>query len=407
MGHRCTFGRTGAEQVQVALALAPARGTCNTETRMKKGGVMMQTRWFALMAAGCWLAPQTASPQAAESERLVPPAVTVLEAAVVSVGTGADRSQGFFVAPGLVVTTTTSLGGRAVVQVMSGSGRSGLGQVVAKDAGADVAMLRVHAGLTPQSVFKIGGRTGGRLPAAGFVVRGGDAADQGVARVQFGRVRESRGIRVAEILPAAAADAAGSPCVDLDGRLLGMVVNDDPTSPTGQLALVTDRIGTLISKAREGVEAAEAAAASGGAVSTPREVPDPGSSRPRPREDADVESDTDRARREGADAFERTARRLALQREGVIELQARYDSECVGTYVPIVTAPGVGWPYPVDYVIEKSELPECKALQQRVDDWSESLRRTLADAEEQARRTGVYPGTVRDIKRAYGLDAVR
>ena len=367
----------------------------------------MHTMWPAVIVIGCWLMPAAGSPQTGQPERPVPEVVAELGAATVSIAAGASRSHGFFVAPGLVVTTATSLGGRAVVQLVAGSGRSGLGQVIARDTEANLALLRVHADLTPRAVFDVARRAVGRLPASAFLIRGRDVVDQGVDRVELGRSREVGGVSVVDVTPVPPADAVGAPCVDVDGRLLGMVTSGDSNRPAGQVALMTDRIGALLAEARRAMEAAEAAAVSV-EPAAPRVAPrDRGRPPSRAPEEPSVESDTERARREGADAFERVAGTLARQRENVTELQARYDVECVGTYVPLVTIPGVGWPYPVDYVIEKSELPECRALQERADGRFEALRRALADAEEQARRAGVYPGTLRDIKRAYGLDGIR
>lgn len=363
--------------------------------------------WPAVIMVGCWLMPAAGSQQTGQPESPVPEVVADLGAATVSITAGASRSQGFFVAPGLVVTTAASLGGRAVVQLVAGAGRSGLGQVIAKDAETDLAVLRVHSDLTPSAFFDVGGRTIGRLPASAFLVRGGDAVGQRVERVELGRSRDVRGLRVVDVSPVPPADAAGAPCVDVDGRLLGMVTSGDSNQPAGQVALMTDRIGALLAEARRAMEAAEAAAASSSSASATRAARDRARLPSRPPEETSVESDTERARREGADTFERAVSRLADQREDVIKLQARYDVECVGTYVPIVTVFGVGWPYAEGYLIEKSELPECRALQERVDGRAEALRRALADAEEQARRAGVYPGTLRDIKRAYGLDGIR
>lgn len=337
----------------------------------------------------------------------VPWAVAELSAALASITAGGSRWQGFFVAPGVVVTNASLLAGRAVVQLVAGSGRAGLGQVVATDAELDLAVLRVHADLTPSVVVGIDGRAVGRLPASAFLIRGGDGSTPPAERVQLGVSRDALGIRMVDVSPVPADDSVGAPCVDVEGRLLGVVARGDSSRPV-RLAVLVDRIGALLNEARRVMETAETAVAASSRASSP---PRPGRDGARPPstagEGADFESDTERARREGAEAFERATSGLARQRDEVVHLQARYDVECVGTYVLVVTIPGVGWPYPGEYLIEKSELPECMALRERVDGRAEAIRRALADAEEQARRAGVYPGTVRDIKRAHGLDAVR
>ena len=48
--------------------------------------------------------------------------------------------------------------------------------------------------------------------------------------------------------------------------------------------------------------------------------------------------------------------------------------------------------------------PECLNLRGEIQGLRTTVRHGITEAEERARRAGVYPGVLRDIRRAHGMD---
>jgi hypothetical protein len=53
---------------------------------------------------------------------------------------------------------------------------------------------------------------------------------------------------------------------------------------------------------------------------------------------------------------------------------------------------------------KESAAPDCRAARENIVSAASRIRSAMQQAEESARVTGVAPGTIRDIRRKYGMD---
>lgn len=99
---------------------------------------------------------------------------------------------------------------------------------------------------------------------------------------------------------------------------------------------------------------------------------------------------------------------LASMRTQIADDQKKYDVACRGkvtTARPTVTA-GI----PLDrtffppFEIKNEATPTCRMLVTDIKTRTEHMKRELERIGEDARRRGIYPGVMRDLKRNYGFE---
>jgi Trypsin-like peptidase domain len=114
-----------------------------------------------------------------------------------------------------------------------------------------------------------------------------------------------------------------------------------------------------------------------------------------------AKSDTDLARQRGAEQFETTVRALAQQADAVDTQWRRYRAACGGRSGS-GAADGRDW---FGIWAEKSSAGDpgsgCTGFRSDMINAAVAIRLALQQAEENARRAGVYPGVVRDIRKKY------
>ena len=117
--------------------------------------------------------------------------------------------------------------------------------------------------------------------------------------------------------------------------------------------------------------------------------------------------DLERVRREGTEEFARAVARLEARREELVRLRSEYQTDCVGRRTRVPSSRGRRSPYLDDEMVDNTQLPACRSLSRRIESRSNTLHKALTEAEEQARRAGVYPGTMREILRVHGFDRLK
>ena len=338
------------------------------------------------------------------------PEVPAASAAVVALVVGEGVVSGLVAEPGLVLTSLHALGGRHVVGVRLPGGSTALGQVVWSSAESDLVMVRLPRGsggsASLPSVSPGQSASRDRALVLFHSAEAGVVVTQAVRLVALGNPDRTGALRPQ---PALGPEHLGAAVVDDEGQFVGIVARPRIGGAQGEgpLVVATSRVRAEMARAEaEGADAgspARSTSGTGGAGDTPSTSP----ARRRaaePPDDPSQESDLDRERREGAERLEREVARLAPLRDRAARAAAGYAAECEGQYVPVLGG-SPNWPYPGG-VIAKADLPECRALSERAAADREQLRQRLDTAQEGARRSGVYPGTIRDILARHGFGSL-
>lgn len=105
------------------------------------------------------------------------------------------------------------------------------------------------------------------------------------------------------------------------------------------------------------------------------------------------ESDLDRQREKGFMVFEDVIRQCSETRDKINLLQSEYDSTCLGT-----TYDAFG------NVIELANTGRCQQLRTSINLLKTEIKKNLDLAQYNARKSGVYPGQIREILDKYGFD---
>ena len=104
-------------------------------------------------------------------------------------------------------------------------------------------------------------------------------------------------------------------------------------------------------------------------------------------------SDVDREREKGVMLFEDVIRQCLQTRESINQLQSEYNSTCLGT-----TYDAFG------NVIDLSSTAKCQHLRTTINSLKIEIEKNLELAQYNARKSGVYPGQIREILSKYGFD---
>ncbi len=104
-------------------------------------------------------------------------------------------------------------------------------------------------------------------------------------------------------------------------------------------------------------------------------------------------SNVDREREKGVMVFEDVIRQCSETRERIKQLQSEYNSTCLGT-----TYDAFG------NVINLSSTKKCRQLITTINSLKIEIEKNLELAQYHARKSGVYPGQIREILSKYGFD---
>jgi hypothetical protein len=113
-----------------------------------------------------------------------------------------------------------------------------------------------------------------------------------------------------------------------------------------------------------------------------------------------AKSDTDLARQRGVEQFETTVRGLAQQADAIDAQWRRYRTACGGQNGS-AAADGRDWFGIWTDKTTGNDPGGCAGFRSDLINAAVAIRQAMQQAEENARRAGVYPGVVRDIRKKY------
>jgi hypothetical protein len=117
-------------------------------------------------------------------------------------------------------------------------------------------------------------------------------------------------------------------------------------------------------------------------------------------------SETDAARARGEEQFERAVQAMAQASDQVDSQWKQYRAACAGKYTLGTVANGREWfgLWGNTVLLDNESMPECKAMRAQLDRSAAQISAGMKQAEEDARRAGVYPGTTRSIRARYSME---
>ncbi len=362
-----TYGDADLEPVQSDIPSTPAGGSALTE-------------------AGATPSSRGAEAPRADVVRAVMPAVVTIES-------GNSRGSGFFVAPGIVVTNRHVIAASASVLLRFSDGGSSSGYVSATATDADLAL--VHVDQPPASQRTLRMNPAASVEVGDEVLAVGSALGllQGtVTRGIVSAVRTIGGLTFVQTDAAINPGNSGGPLVDRNGFVVGIATAKVSAAESLGFGIGAEHAIELL-QGRTSVSRRDPGATSTG-DSLDSEL------------NAPARSQTDQLRERGLQRFEATVQALAGEAD-IVDIQWRgYRSSCTGKTTFATILNGREWfgIWGGQLVAMDRSLPECRALLDEIVKMSARIRAGMAQAEETARRAGVFPGSARAIRARHGMD---
>jgi S1-C subfamily serine protease len=314
--------------------------------------------------------------------------------AVVTIDASAGTGSGFFVAQDIVVTNQHVINGSTAVRVRFSNGQTSAGLVTSTALDADLALVRVdqpppsHPSLrlSPSSTVQVGEEVLALGSALGLL--------QGtVTRGIVSAVRTAGGVTLVQTDAAINPGNSGGPLVNGEGLVIGITTAKMVAAESLGFAIATEHATTLL----------------GGTTSVARRENGASSTGTDPLDSiwtGSNKSETELQRERGLEQFERTVQQLAQNADSVDAQWRRYRDACSGKYTRGSVVGGREWfgIWSDAVLIENESLPECRAWRADITRVASQISAGMSDAEERARRAGVFPGSAREIRTKYAMD---
>jgi S1-C subfamily serine protease len=305
---------------------------------------------------------------------------------VVSIHAGSGRGTGFFVRPDIVLTNAHVVGTNTSVRLQSGS-TDYQARVVRLSPGADLAVLQVDSANPQQAFLTLGSaravRAGQEVIAIGFAL---GVLSNTVTRGIVSAVRNTGSVVLIQTDAAINPGNSGGPLVDRAGVVVGVSSMRVAGSQGGEglaFAVAIDHGTQLLN--------GDAGAAT---VATPLQ----GLNRI-----MSGSSESSDMRERGERDYQRTLEQAARHADQLDAYWDRYAKGCVVTatgggdrsWFAVFEAGGVQ--------ISATSGYNCRSWLNEVRTHAEAIRDALVEAAEAARRQGVYPGIMRDLRRQHRM----
>jgi hypothetical protein len=306
--------------------------------------------------------------------------------AVASITAGQARGTGFFVRNDQVLTNAHVVEGQTSVRLQVGD-VGYTARVVTVSQGSDLALLQVYNPNPKQATLRLGSASTARVGEE--VIAVGSALGVLSNTVTRGIVSAIRDVGTVKLIQTDAAinpGNSGGPLVDRAGVVIG--------------------INSLAVAAREGQGIGFAVAIdhatpllNGQGANTSSQTPLTALSQAM---GGPGESDTLRAK--GEQAYTQALTWAAQNSQQLDEYWSRYASSCVTSSTRSGDRPWFAVFEPNGVNLNQAATINCQSWLDTVRTNAVPLKNTVDQAAEVARRSGVYPGVMRDLRRRYRLD---
>jgi len=310
--------------------------------------------------------------------------------AVVTIEQGRTIGTGFFVAPAIVLTNRHVVDGANSVRVRLANGRTSAASVMSVASDADLALVRVDSPPTPQPTVSLGSTRAARVGQDVLVIGSALGLQGTVTRGIVSAVRTVAGVRLVQTDAAINPGNSGGPLVTASGQVVGITTMKVRAAEALGFAIGIEHAKTLIG----GRTTVALADATSGTESSASVLGLPAA------------SSTDLSRERGALQFEAIVRGTAQQADTIDRYWRQYEAACAtapARHVPDGRDWFGIWASPAS-AKNRDAAPRCQAALVDLTKAASQVRTVMKAAEEEARRAGVSPGVVRDIRRKYALD---
>jgi S1-C subfamily serine protease len=308
--------------------------------------------------------------------------------AVVSIQAGVSRGTGFFVRPNQVLTNAHVVGTQVSVQLQSGD-VSYSARVASVSPGTDLALLEVFNPSPKQVTLPLGALTDVR-PGQEVVAIGSPfgVLSNTVTRGIVSAVRKAGSVTLIQTDAAINPGNSGGPLVDRSGVVIGVnsMRIERMAERAGQglaFAVAIDHATPLLTGRPAPV------------VSTPFQ----GLNRVMERS-----PDAGDLRDHGTEAYRDALGQVAKRASQIDSYWTRYAPSCVSRAIPAGDRPWFAIWEPDGIRISQHSAYDCEDFLRQVRENADDIRAALTEAGEAARRQGVYPGVMRDLRRQQRLE---
>jgi S1-C subfamily serine protease len=305
--------------------------------------------------------------------------------AVVSIQAGNSRGTGFFIQPNRVLTNAHVVENQTSVQLRSGS-VSYAARVASLSPGTDLALIEVFNANPRQPTLPLGSardvRAGQEVVAIGSPF---GVLSNTVTRGIVSAVRTAGSVSLIQTDAAINPGNSGGPLVDRAGVVIGI-----------NSMRIADRGGQGLAFAVAIDHATDLLAGRAPATTTPLLQ-----GLNRAMESAPAAGDV---RERGTQAYRAVLERAAARADELDGYWTRYASSCVSRAVPAGDRPWFAVYEPDGVRVSGTSAYDCGEWLRALRTNAEVVRTALTDAGEEARRQGVYPGVMRDLRRQHRLE---
>ena len=304
--------------------------------------------------------------------------------AVVLIRSASATGTGFFVTQDLVLTNAHVVDGQSFVTVRLASGQSLQGRVERSSPDLDLAVVRAAARPDTNQILRLGSATPIRSGQEVIAIGSPLGLQNTVTRGIVSAVRTAGGVELIQTDAAINPGNSGGPLLDRDGRVIGVT--------------------TL--KMMRGAESLGFAVAIAHAVPLieGRYVPTGLGTPQAPSLQAAVRgSEVDATRNTAAARYEQAIQAVAQRAAQIDQHWQRFNGNCLVSPMPSDAQR--------DWFVLRDRTPTyktpsswCTSTAEDLQGYVRELGDFIAKAGDEARRAGVYPGTLRDTRRKYRVD---
>jgi S1-C subfamily serine protease len=333
------------------------------------------------------LRPSEPSARSSSSAASLEDVVARVLPSVVSIQAGSGRGTGFFVRSDFVLTNAHVVGNETSVRLQSGS-KQYQGRVVRLSPGTDLALVQVYNSDPQQPSLSLGSaqgvRAGQEVIAIGFAL---GVLSNTVTRGIVSAVRDTGTVRLIQTDAAINPGNSGGPLVNRDGVVVGVNSMRIAGTQGGEglaFAVAIDH-GTQLLRGDS----------STAATATPVQ----GLNRM-----MTGASETSEMRDQGEKAYRHTLEQAVRSGNELDTYWERYAKSCVLTATRAGDRQWFAVLEPNGVRITATSAYDCEAWLGELRTAAAAIRTALTDAAEAARRQGVYPGVMRDLRRQYRME---
>ena len=306
--------------------------------------------------------------------------------AIVSIEAGPSRGSGFFAAPRTVITNRHVVQNNVSVTVRLSNGQTMPGRVDATSTENDLAVVRVDSALPSQALLPLGTvtevRPGQEVLAIGLAL---GVFQNSVTRGIVSAIRRSDRTVMLQTDAAINPGNSGGPLLDRQGQVIG---------------INTLKVGGSAESLGFAVAADHARALLAGKPWEPLAASAPAGQQIAPAFGG--RSSTDIAREQGNRRYSQIVEAAARQAVQLDTYWSRIKANCSVRVAPGYDREWFGlWDGRTSL---NSPDVSCGSAAREFDEMAAQLRTAIVTAQEEARRSSVLPGELRDIRRRYRMD---